>query len=284
MVGDKGMIKSTQTEQLSTEDFHYITTITKPQIRSLINKGVLDIQLFDNELMEVTVDGERYIMRRNQQRAQENKKTRQDKINKIKELANLKNEYFVKHKKADYQKGLKEIQNKALNLHINNLVDIKLEEDIIKVNDIKESIEYDMLLDGCYCIKTDLIEPQVKKEVIHERYKSLSQVEQDFKKMKTTHLEVRPIYHTKENRTRGHVFLVMLALRLLNEFIKKTCEMEEPIDELISSLNEVVCVDEEIGGVIITRVIKPAGIAEKVLEKLGIQIPEVLGTVCANDF
>ncbi|KJU85060.1 hypothetical protein MBAV_002742, partial [Candidatus Magnetobacterium bavaricum] len=59
--------------------------------------------------MEVTVDGERYIMRRNQQRAQENKKTRQDKINKIKELANLKNEYFVKHKKADFQKGLKEI-------------------------------------------------------------------------------------------------------------------------------------------------------------------------------
>ncbi|WP_040336520.1 IS1634 family transposase [Candidatus Magnetobacterium casense] len=45
MVGDKGMIKSTQIEQLSTEDFHYITTITKPQIRSLINKGILDIQL-----------------------------------------------------------------------------------------------------------------------------------------------------------------------------------------------------------------------------------------------
>ncbi|MBF0538947.1 MAG: IS1634 family transposase [Nitrospirae bacterium] len=284
MVGDKGMIKSTQIEQLSAEDFHYITTITKPQIRSLINKGILDIQLFDDKLMEVIVDDERYIMRRNQQRAQENKTTRQDKINKLKELANLKNEYFVKHKKSDYQKGLKEIQNKALILHINNLVDIKLEENVIEVNEIKETIELDMLLDGCYCIKTNLIEPQVEKEVIHGRYKSLSQVEQDFKKVKTTHLEVRPIYHTKENRTRRHVFLVMLALRLLNEFIKKTCEMEEPIDELISSLNEIVCVDEEIGGVIITRVVKSAGIAERVLEKLGIQIPEVLGTVCANNF
>ncbi|MBF0537822.1 MAG: hypothetical protein HQL03_06160 [Nitrospirae bacterium] len=59
--------------------------------------------------------------------------------------------------------------------------------------------------------------------------------------------------------------------------------MEEPIDELISSLNEVVCVNEEIGGVIITRVVKPVGIAERVLERLGIQIPEVLGTVCANN-
>ncbi|WP_156033386.1 hypothetical protein [Candidatus Magnetobacterium casense] len=53
---------------------------------------------------------------------------------------------------------------------------------------------------------------------------------------------------------------------------------------LISSLNEIACVDEEIGGVIITRVVKPAGIAERVLEKLGIQILEVLGSVCANSF
>ncbi|MBV6341282.1 hypothetical protein [Candidatus Magnetobacterium casense] len=60
--------------------------------------------------------------------------------------------------------------------------------------------------------------------------------------------------------------------------------MEEPTSELISSLNEVVCIDEEIGGVIITRVVKPVGLAERVLEMLGIQIPEVLGTVCANSF
>ncbi|KJU81597.1 hypothetical protein MBAV_006211 [Candidatus Magnetobacterium bavaricum] len=63
------------------------------------------------------------------------------------------------------------------------------------------------------------------------------------------------------------MFLVMLALRLLNEFIKKTCEMEEPIDELISSLNEVVCVDEEIGGVIITRVVKTSSHSQKSFRK-----------------
>ena len=40
IVGDRGMIKTVQIERLP-EGFHYITAITKPQIESLINKGIL---------------------------------------------------------------------------------------------------------------------------------------------------------------------------------------------------------------------------------------------------
>ena len=39
-VGDRGMIKSGQIEDLSEAGFHYITAITKSQIRSLIKQGV----------------------------------------------------------------------------------------------------------------------------------------------------------------------------------------------------------------------------------------------------
>jgi len=39
-VGDRGMIKSAQIEDLSAAGFHYITAITKAQIRSMIKKGV----------------------------------------------------------------------------------------------------------------------------------------------------------------------------------------------------------------------------------------------------
>ena len=39
-VGDRGMIKSAQIEDLAKAGFHYITAITKPQIRSMIKKGV----------------------------------------------------------------------------------------------------------------------------------------------------------------------------------------------------------------------------------------------------
>ncbi|MBM3211883.1 transposase, partial [Candidatus Poribacteria bacterium] len=40
-VGDRGMIKKKQTEFLSEMEFYYITAITKPQIRTLMNSGII---------------------------------------------------------------------------------------------------------------------------------------------------------------------------------------------------------------------------------------------------
>jgi hypothetical protein len=70
-VGDRGMIKSKQVEDLQTEGFHYITAITKPQIETLLNNGVIQMDLFDQGLAEVKGDGIRYVLRRNPQRAEE---------------------------------------------------------------------------------------------------------------------------------------------------------------------------------------------------------------------
>ncbi|MBO0718981.1 MAG: hypothetical protein J2P55_16850, partial [Rhizobiales bacterium] len=42
-------------------------------------------------------------------------------------------------------------------------------------------------------------------------YKSLSQVEQAVRSIKTVDLEIRPIYHWLEDRVRAHVLLCMLA-------------------------------------------------------------------------
>jgi hypothetical protein len=47
-VGDRGMIKSAQIEHLP-EGFHYITAITKPQIRSLMQQGAIQLDIFDHE-------------------------------------------------------------------------------------------------------------------------------------------------------------------------------------------------------------------------------------------
>ena len=38
-VGDRGMIKSGQVEELAQVGFHYITAITKPQIETLLKRG-----------------------------------------------------------------------------------------------------------------------------------------------------------------------------------------------------------------------------------------------------
>ncbi len=46
-VGDRGMIKGQQVEDLARQGFHYITAITKPQIDKLLRTGVLQMGLFD---------------------------------------------------------------------------------------------------------------------------------------------------------------------------------------------------------------------------------------------
>ncbi len=50
LVGDRGMIKQGQIDLLSEHDFHYISAITRPQIHALIDKGVMQLGLFDDQL------------------------------------------------------------------------------------------------------------------------------------------------------------------------------------------------------------------------------------------
>jgi len=66
LVGDRGMLKKAQIEELEDNDFHYITAITKPQIERLIKDNILQMSLFDERIVEVVDNDVRYILRRNQ--------------------------------------------------------------------------------------------------------------------------------------------------------------------------------------------------------------------------
>lgn len=67
-VGGRGMIKGPQINALHEEGFHFITAITK------------QMSLFDAPLAEVTTtEGQRYILRRNPERAKEIASSRESK-------------------------------------------------------------------------------------------------------------------------------------------------------------------------------------------------------------
>ncbi len=53
LVGDRGMLKQAEINLLNQERFHYITAITKPQIRKLVPEGVFQMELFEEKLCEV---------------------------------------------------------------------------------------------------------------------------------------------------------------------------------------------------------------------------------------
>ena len=78
----------------------------------------------------------------------------------------------------------------------------------------QQRIHNEAQLDGIYVIRTSLSADAINAHDAVAAYKSLSTVERAFRTIKTTRLEVQPIYVYSEAHVRGHVFLCMLACYL----------------------------------------------------------------------
>jgi transposase len=239
LVGDRGMLKTPQIDALP-EGFRYITAITKPMIRTLLEKDIIQETLFDEALHEVVHEGVRYIVRCNPIRVKEIQDSRTNKFFSVSKQVVELNSYLTEHPKARVASAKKKIETKINKLNIQPWVDIEIDEKsrIISCNKNEEKLKEESFLDGVYVIKTDLSKDKASTKIVHDRYKDLKHVESAFRTMKTAHLQVRPIFVRKDPRTRGHVFVVMLAYLMVRELEKywKTVDMtvEEGIDELAS--------------------------------------------------
>jgi len=67
LVGDRGMIKRLGKAALGEAKFCYVTALTDPQIRALLAKKRLQLELFDEKPAEVELNGKRYVLRCNPQ-------------------------------------------------------------------------------------------------------------------------------------------------------------------------------------------------------------------------
>lgn len=222
-VGDRGMLKSASINEITKMNWCYITAITKPQIEKLITQNVFQLELFTDELMEVKHDDIRYVLHRNPLRAMEISQTRQQKIEAIKKLVQQKNQYLATHRKATVTAALKAIQEKKAQLKIGQYLKTESRQRTLSFEILQEQINEDARLDGCYVIKSNVSEELATAQTLHDRYKDLTKVEQAFRTMKQAYEEIRPIYVRKEKRTRGHVFVCMLAYMVI-KYVWEHCK------------------------------------------------------------
>jgi transposase len=82
-----------------------------------------------------------------------------------------------------------------------------------------EAVAADEKLDGKYLLRTS--DPTLSPEDIALGYKQLSEVERGWRDLKHV-LDLRPVYHHKEERIRAHVILCWLALLLIRIAETKT--------------------------------------------------------------
>jgi hypothetical protein len=243
-VGDRGMIKGQQVEDLAPQGCHYITAITKPQIEKLLRTGVLQMDLFDQEVAEVLTDEDiRYVLRRNPVRAQEMRDTRHAKLATLQAQVAKQNQYLTDHPRANAQVALQKLVARAEKLRIADWVELIVAARAITLT-IKEDAQTEAAkLDGCYVLKTDLTPQQANKEIVHDRYQDLAAVEHAFRTCKTAHLEVRPIFLRREARTRAHAFVVMLAYQIIQYLASCWSAFDVTVEEGLHALTTLCLVE-----------------------------------------
>lgn len=277
-VGDRGMIKSAQIAALAEHGAHYITAFTKAQIERLLKRGTFQIGLFDDALAEVQEHGGvRYVLRRNGQRAQQMADTRQDKYRVLAQAVKSQNAYLAEHPRAKAEVALRKLQAQALKLGVNSWLSIEQKERILSLVEDGEALANASRLDGCYVLKTDLPASRASKQIVHQRYKDLAQVEWAFRCANTVQLEMRPIYVRRATRTRGHALVVMLAYRLVQELAQRWRQLDltvqEGIDMLASLCLVEVCVN---GQVPFNEIPQPSEDIQALLDAAGVRLPSAL--------
>jgi transposase len=279
-VGDRGMLKSASLKDLQEAEFAYITAITRPQVETLIETGVLEIGLFDNNLCEVEHEGIRYIFRRNPVRAEEIDHARNKKLECVKKLLDQQNVYLAEHTQAQIKTAVERMWKKIEQLKVEQWLNVLVTGEngrCMKLTTDEEALSEMKKLEGCYVLKTDVPKELSEKEEIHDRYKDLSLVESAFRTCKTMVLELRPLHVRLSSSTRGHVFVVMLAYMITQELNRLWKEIGVSVEEGLRHLSTLTETRIELpDGLSLNRIPEPSSQNKALLKAAGIDLPTCL--------
>ena len=276
-VGDRGMIKSGQIRDLEQAGFHYITAITKPQIQTLLKAGVLQMDLFDVELCEVSHEGVRYVLRRNPLRADELAASRADKKASVERLRETLDRYLTEHPRAQTSTAERSVRAKIAQLKLDAWLAVEVAGRSLQLTVNQPALDEISRLDGCYVLKTDLLQSAASKKVIHDRYQDLAEVEQAFRNCKTAHLEARPIYVRTADHTRGHVLVVMLAYLIRRDLSQAWTSLDVTVEEGLHQLQTLCSTEINVdGGGSCLRIPTPSPASLPLFQALHLQLPKLL--------
>lgn len=216
MVGDRGMISQKAIDEMQdTDGVGWITALKSASIRALIERGQLQLGLFDErnllELSSPDYPGERLVACRNPQLAKLRAHKREELL-----CATEKNLEKIKARvHAAKLAGKDEIGvrvGKIINQYkVAKHFELAIGDAAFSFQRKPDSIAAEAALDGTYIIRTSVPATQMEAADCVRNYKSLANVERAFRSLKTIDLKVRPIHHRLADRVRSHIFLCMLA-------------------------------------------------------------------------
>jgi len=216
LVGDRGMLTQARIERLAEiGGIDWVSALRAPAIRSLVEEGSLQLSLFDErDLVEIASPDfpvERLVVCRNPVLAAERARKRDELLDATEaDLARIAASVAAGRLRREAAIGVR-VGGVKDRHHMAKHFELHMAEGRFSYQRLEETIAEEAALDGLYVIRTSLGPDRLDAPGVVLAYKRLSQVERDFRALKTSGLHVRPVHHWREDRVRGHLFLCLLA-------------------------------------------------------------------------
>jgi hypothetical protein len=217
-VGDRAMITAAHAEKLKQLGAGFVSALKTAQIRALISSGDLQLSLFDErnlaEIRSEEFPGERLVVCRNPQLAQERARKREEllaateaELDKVKAMVERPRGRL---KRADTGKIGERVGRVSNKYKVRKHFELEIEDGAFSYERKHEQIEAEAALDGIYVLRTTCPKDELTSQAVVRVYKQLKMAERAYRTMKDA-LDVRPIRHHLEERVRAHFFLCLLA-------------------------------------------------------------------------
>lgn len=209
------------------------------------------------EVKEVIVDGRRYVVCRNPIEAKKDAAAREAIVAKLQET--------LAHgpKSVMGNVGFKRF------LHV--------QRGAVSID--RDAVERDARLDGKFVLRTNTKLPTTDVALA---YKSLWRVERAFRETKSS-LEVRPVFHHRDDTTIGHIVACFLALRLEVDLQRRLDERGVDVSwpDLMRDLDQVKAVDVTLDGQRYRLRTELAGAAAAAFAAAGVRPPRLVSSIDA---
>ena len=218
LVGDRGMLTQTQIDTLKDyPGLGWISALRFSAVRDLAEAGAFQPSLFDRyglaEISSEKFPDERLMVCYNPLLAEDRKRTREELLAATEEALGKLSAQVSRRTKTPM--GADEIGvrvGKIISRHkMGKHFCLSIEDNRLSFERDPETIRRESDIDGIYIVRTSESTNVLSAEDTVRTYKSLGQVEQAFRCMKSVDLQVRPIRHRTESHVRAHIFLCMLA-------------------------------------------------------------------------
>ena len=222
-VGDRGLLTEARIreELRPAEGLAWITALRAPAIRKQVEHRALQLSLFDEqdlfEFSSADYPSERLVACRNPLLAEERARKRQDLLRATeRELEKIAAATRRQKQPLQGQDAIGLRVGKVLGKYkVGKHFDFEITDEAFTYRRNEQRIQEEARLDGIYVIRTSLTAEEMTPDALVRSYKDLAHVERAFRSLKTTHLNVRPIHHRREERVKAHVFICMLAYYVL---------------------------------------------------------------------